>query len=165
MKRDNLRNVPFKNYIYLGLIFLITILVLYYIYLWYQTYREDVLSKGIINEYLTVINYNELDSYIAENGDAVIYVSKLGDDQINKFESKFRNTVVDNNLRNHILYMDVTNEDISSVSKKLEIDSNLPYLVVYTDGEVTSKYSIVKNEYSTKKVEKYLNRIGIFDEN
>ena len=165
MKRDNLRNVPFKNYIYLGLIFLITILVLYYIYLWYQTYREDVLSKGIINEYLTVINYNELDSYIAENGDAVIYVSKLGDDQINKFESKFRNTVVDNNLRSHILYMDVTNEDISSVSKKLEIDSNLPYLVVYTDGEVTSKYSIVKNEYSTKKVEKYLNRIGIFDEN
>ena len=44
--------------------------------------------------------------------------------------------------------------------KKLNIDTNLPYLVVYTNGKITDTYSIEKNNYSTKKTIKYLNRIG-----
>lgn len=164
MMKEKKKSIPFKNYIYLGLIILATILVLYYIYLWYRTYKEDELNKSIMSDYLTVINYNEMDSYILENSNAVIYVSKLGDEQINKFEKNFRNVIVDNNLKNAILYLNVTDEDVESYSKKLKIDDNLPYIVVYTGGEVTDTYSIVKNNYSTKKIEKYLNRIGITED-
>ena len=164
MMKEKKKSIPFKNYIYLGLIILATILVLYYIYLWYRTYKEDELNKSIMSDYLTVINYNEMDSYILENSNAVIYVSKLGDEQINKFEKNFRNVIVDNNLKNAILYLNVTDEDEESYSKKLKIDDNLPYIVVYTGGEVTDTYSIVKNNYSTKKIEKYLNRIGITED-
>lgn len=164
MMKEKKKSIPFKNYIYLGLIILATILVLYYIYLWYRTYKEDELNKSIMSDYLTVINYNEMDSYILENSNAVIYVSKLGDEQINKFEKNFRNVIVDNNLKNAILYLNVTDEDVEGYSKKLKIDDNLPYIVVYTGGEVTDTYSIVKNNYSTKKIEKYLNRIGITED-
>lgn len=164
MKRDKLRSIPVKNYVYLGLIFLGTIFILYYIYLWHRTYQEGELNKSIMSDYLTVINYNEINDYIAENSNAVIYVSKLGDEQIIKFEKSFRNTIVDNNLKTVILYLDVTGESIDSYSTKFKIDDNLPYIVVYTGGEVTDTYSIVDNEYSTKKLEKYLNRIGITDD-
>ena len=164
MKKDKLRSIPVKNYVYLGLIFLGTVLILYYVYLWYRTYKQDELNKSIMSDYLTVIHYNEIDNYIAENGNAVVYVSKMGDEQINKFEKNFRNTIVDNNLRNAILYLDVSNESVDSYSSKLKIDDNLPYVVVYTGGEVTDTYSIVKNGYSAKKLEKYLNRIGITED-
>lgn len=160
LKKEELRNVPVKNYIYLFIILLGSILFLIYIYTWYDAYNQNKLNTSIMNEYLTVINYNELDNYISENQNAVIYVSILGNEEINRFEKKLKNMVVDNNLRNSILYLDLTNEERNKAIKKLNIDEKFPYLVVYTNGKITDTYSIVENNYSTKKMEKYLNRIG-----
>ena len=160
-KKEKLREIPKKNYIYLLLILLGTILLLIYIYKWYDTYNESELNTSIMNEYLTVINYNELDNYIIENKDAVIYVSILGNEKINRFERKFKNAILDNNLKNEILYLDLTNENINIVTKKLQIDENFPHLVVYTNGIITDTYNIKENNYSSNKTIKYLNRIGV----
>ena len=163
IKDDNLREVPLKNYLYLLLILIVSTLFLIYIYAWYETYNESKLYTGIMNNYLTVINYNELDNYIIENKDAIIYVSVLGNEDINKFEEKFKNNISENNLKNTILYLNLTSEDIERATKELQIDANFPYLVVYTNGQITDTYSIKENNYSTKKIIKYLNRIGAIE--
>ena len=116
-----------------------------------------------MNNYLTVINYNELSNYITENKDAVIYVSVLGNEKINKFENSFKNTIASNNLKNSMLYLDVTNENITMIKNNLKIYGDFPYIVVYTNGEITDTYDITKNKYNTKKIIKYLNRIGATD--
>ena len=162
-KKEKTREIPPKNYLYLAITLLASILVLFYIYKWYETYKESKLNTGIMNDYLTVIHYNELENYITENKDAIIYVSILGNEQIQKFETSFKNTITDNELRNTLLYLDITNEDLITVSSRLEIDNNLPYIVVYTNGEITDTYSIAENNYNTKKIEKYLNRIGAIE--
>ena len=162
-KKDNLREVPSKNYIYLFLILLGSILILIYIYSWYNTYNENKLNTNIMNEYLTVINYNELNNYITENKDAIIYVSILGNEDINRFEKKFKNVIIENNLKNTILYLDLTNENIKNATKELEIEENFPYLVVYTNGNITDTYNIAEANYSSNKTLKYLNRIGVTD--
>ena len=159
-KKENTKQVPFKNYIYLFCILLGSILLLFYIYTWYETYNENKLYTSIMNKYLTVINYNELDNYITETPNAILYVSVLGDKKINRFEEQFKNNISNSNLRNNILYLDITNEEKEEAMKKLNIDTNLPYLVVYTNGKITDTYSIEKNNYSTKKTIKYLNIIG-----
>lgn len=159
-KKDKLREVPLKNYIYLFLILLGSILLLFYIYRWYDTYNQNKLNTSIMNEYLTVINYNELDNYIIENKDAIIYVSVLGNEDINRFERKFKNIITENRLKNSILYLDITNENKETIIKKLQIEENFPYLVVYTNGQITDTYSIRNANYSNKKILKYLNRIG-----
>jgi len=158
-----LREVPKKNYLYLILILLGSFMFLIYIYKWYEAYNENKLNTSIMDKYLTVINYNELDNYIIENKDAVIYVSILGNEDINKFEKKFKNIVAENNLRNNILYLDISNENITSATKKLSIEEEFPYLVVYTNGIITDTYSINEHKYSNAKVEKYLNRIGVIE--
>ncbi len=163
IKKEITKAIPLKNYIYLFLILLGSLLFLIYIYTWYETYKENKLKTGILNNYLTIINYNELDDYIIENKNAIIYVSILGNEKTSKFEEKFKNSIVDNNLKNTILYLDLTNENIPSATKKLEIDDNFPYLVVYTNGKITDKYNIPKTNYNIKKIIKYLNRIGAGD--
>ncbi len=160
IKKEKLREVDPKNYIYLFLILLGSILLLTYVYTWYETYNENKLYTSIMNQYLTVINYNELDDYIVENKNAILYVSILGDKEINRFEEQFKNNLIDTNLRNNVLYLNVTDENKQSAIAKLGIDENFPYLVVYTNGKVTDTYSIKKNNYSSKKTIKYLNRIG-----
>ena len=159
-KKESTKQVPFKNYVYLFCILLGSLLLLFYIYTWYETYNENKLYTSIMNKYLTVINYNELDNYITETPNAILYVSILGDKKINRFEEQFKNNISNSNLRNNILYLDITNEEKEEAMKKLNIDSNFPYLVVYTNGKITDTYSIEKNNYSTKKTIKYLNRIG-----
>ena len=160
LKKEQMKEIPLKNYVYLFIILIASIFMIFYLYRWYETYRESKLNVSIMTDYLTVINYNELEDYIIENKNAVIYVSVLGNEDINKFENSFKNTIVDNNLKKSMLYLDVTNEDINTVKEKLKIDSNLPCIVVYTNGEITDTYSIVKNNYNSKKIVTYLNRIG-----
>lgn len=161
--KELLREVPKKNYLYLFLILLGSILFIIYLYTWYEAYNESKMNTTIMDKYLTVINYNELDNYIIENKDAVIYVSILGNEDINKFERKFKNLISENNLRNEILYLNISNENIDKATKKLKIDQNFPYLVVYTNGVITDTYSIKEAKYSNSKIEKYLNRIGVVE--
>ena len=159
LNKDKERIIPKKNYLYLAIIIIVSLLIVLYALKWYNTYNESKLYTGILNEYLQVINYNELDDYIIENKDAVIYVSILGNEEIRNFEKKFKNTIIDNNLRNNILYLDITNENQEKVKNTLQIENNLPYLVVYTNGKITDVYSISSKNYNIKKILKYLNRI------
>ena len=161
LKKDKTKKIPVKNYIYLSIIVIASIFIIFYLYRWYDTYRESKLNISIMNNYLSVINYNELDDYIIENKNAIIYVSKLGDEKINKFEKSFKNMVVENDLRNSMLYLDVTNDNFDVVKEKLQINTSLPCIVVYTNG--TDVYSITNNNYDMKKLNKYLNRIGATD--
>ena len=163
LKKDKTKKIPVKNYIYLSIIVIASIFIIFYLYRWYDTYRESKLNISIMNNYLSVINYNELDDYIIENKNAIIYVSKLGDEKINKFEKSIKNMVVENDLRNSMLYLDVTNDNFDVVKEKLQINTSLPCIVVYTNGKITDVYSITNNNYDMKKLNKYLNRIGATD--
>ncbi len=163
LKKDKTKKIPVKNYIYLSIIVIASIFIIFYLYRWYDTYRESKLNISIMNNYLSVINYNELDDYIIENKNAIIYVSKLGDEKINKFEKSFKNMVIENDLRNSMLYLDVTNDNFDVVKEKLQINTSLPCIVVYTNGKITDVYSITNNNYDMKKLNKYLNRIGATD--
>ncbi len=163
IKKDKTKKIPVKNYIYLSIIVIASIFIIFYLYRWYDTYRESKLNISIMNNYLSVINYNELDDYIIENKNAIIYVSKLGDEKINKFEKSFKNMVIENDLRNSMLYLDVTNDNFDVVKEKLQINTSLPCIVVYTNGKITDVYSITNNNYDMKKLNKYLNRIGATD--
>lgn len=163
LKKDKTKKIPVKNYIYLSIIVIASIFIIFYLYRWYNTYRESKLNISIMNNYLSVINYNELDDYIIENKNAIIYVSKLGDEKINKFEKSFKNMVVENDLRNSMLYLDVTNDNFDIVKEKLQINTSLPCIIVYTNGKITDVYSITNNNYDMKKLNKYLNRIGATD--
>ena len=161
--KDNfkLRTISFKNYIYLLVICVISIFMMLFICNVYNDYSRSKFNSSIMRDSLTVINYNELDDYIIENKDAVLYVSVLGDEDIYNFEKKFRNKVTYNNLHDSILYLDVTDEDADSLRSKFGIDANFPYLVVYTNGKITDIYNISDNAYDGNKVIKYLNRIGV----
>ena len=84
MANDKLRSVPKKNYFILGIIIIVSLLLLYYMHMWSLAYNETKLNMPILDKYLEVINYNELDNYLVEMPNTVIYVSVLEDENIIK---------------------------------------------------------------------------------
>lgn len=164
------REVPIKNYIILSGVILVSLLLLFYFYLWYLTYEESKLNTQIIDRYLQVINYNELNDYILENKDAYVYVSVLEDSNIRDFELKFKTLIIDNSLKDKILYLDLTeiNNDKKAkdeASKKYQVVDksilDIPCLLVFKKGNLEKIYDIKETNYDTNSLLKFLKKEGV----
>lgn len=161
MKKE--REIAFKNYIILALVLIITIIGVIYIFMWYSSKEKSQLELPILDDYIMPINYNELNDYIVENKDAVIYTSVLNDVNIRLFENKFKNVIVKNNLNSSILYLDLTNEIkdnnvLLNMEKKYGTKVDIPSVMVFRDGVLTDVYNIKEDNYNIKKLEKYLEK-------
>lgn len=161
MKKE--REIAFKNYIILALVLIITIIGVIYIFMWYSSKEKSKLELPILDDYIMPINYNELNDYIVENKDAVIYTSVLNDVNIRLFENKFKNVIIKNNLNSSILYLDLTNEiKDNNVLLKMETKYgtkvDIPSVMVFRDGVLTDVYNIKEDNYNIKKLEKYLEK-------
>ena len=160
MKKEK-KEVPVKNYIFLSIIVLVTILLAFYFYLWYLTYEESKLNNQIMDRYMQVINYNELSNYIDENKNAYIYVSVLENQDVRDF---------DNSLKNEILYLDLTeiynNKTLINKAKKdYKIEdktiADIPCILVFKDGKLTEIYDIKQNNYDINLIENFLQQEGL----
>ena len=172
MKNEELRIIPKKNYIILGIIILVTLCLLYYFYMWFDAYNETKLGKPILSKYMEVINYNEIDNYIVENPNTIIYVSILEDENIRKFEKKVKNSYKNNDINAEILYLDMTkdimnNQILQEIDYKYSLNSlsmkDVPCVIVIENGVLDTIYSIRDNDYNIDKFERFVNNI-FFDD-
>lgn len=168
MKKE--KEIPLKNYILLSIVLILTIVVVINLFLWKNTYEKNKLQTPILDDYLLVINYNELNNYLVENKDAIIYVSKLNDESIRLFENKFKNIINKNNLNNKILYLDLTeelkeNNIVKEINKKYGKEmTEVPTIVIIKDGKISSSYNIKENNYNIKLLEKYLEKEDVIND-
>ena len=129
-----------------------------------------LLSNYFILYYFLVINYNELNNYLVENKDAIIYISKLNNENIRLFENKFKNIINKNNLNNKILYLDLTeelkeNNIVKEINKKYGKEmTEVPTIVIIKDGKISSSYDIKENKYNIKLLEKYLEKEDVIND-
>ena len=168
MSKSELRKIPIKNYIILGIVIIFTIFILYYFYMWVDVYKESKINIPIMDKYMSVINYNELDNFIVENPNSIVYVSVLENEDIREFEKKFKVKYKNNLINNEVLYMNITSDIVDSNLKKEMIDkysvnslniTSVPLIMVFEEGKLSSIYSISDNNYDIDKVVVYINDI------
>ncbi len=166
--KEELRVVPPKNYYILGIVIVITILFLYYFYMWIDAYNETKLNRPIMDKYMEVINYNELSNQLIENPNTIVYVSILEDKQIRDFEKKFKSAYKRNEIKNEILYLNITeelkNEAVSSEMKSKYCMNytdmtNVPVIIVFEGDSIRSIYSVKDNMYDIDKLKSFLDNI------
>lgn len=163
----NEKNIPVKNYIILCIITILSILLVIYFYMWYRTYDSGNLNTSNLNEYLNVIQYNELDNYLIENKDAIIYVSTLNDKEAYNFEKKFKKVINKYAINNNILYLDITEElKDNNIYKQIKnkYDVNVPYIIDFKDGKVKSIFNIKDNNYDIDMLTEYLTGVGVIND-
>ena len=164
---ENKNIIPVKNYIILSVIAIVSIFFVIYSYMWYSTYKSNRLNTPILNEYLNVIQYNELDNYLIENKDAIIYVSALNDKEISSFEKKFKKIINKYSINNSFLYLDITNElEDSNTYKQLKekYGVNIPYIINFKNGNIRSIFNIKDNKYDIDMLVEYLTSVGVIND-
>lgn len=164
------KEIPLKNYILLSIVLILTIVVVTYFFMWENTYEKSRLQTPILDDYLLVINYNELNNYLVENKDVIIYVSELNNENIRLFENKFKNIINKNNLNNKILYLDLTkelkeNDIVREINQKYGKEmTEVPSIIIIKDGKISSSYNIKENSYNVKLLEKYLEKEAVIND-
>ena len=154
-----MREIPKKNYFILFIVIVFSLLIAFYFRNWYKAYEDSYLSKSIVGNYLFEINYKELDNYLVENQSAIIYVSKVGNEKIRNFEKKFINAINQNDLKNKILYLDLSNYKGDTNNKYTINDKNItsvPNISVFKNGKLDDIYFIDVDRYSMEKIISYL---------
>lgn len=154
-----MREIPKKNYFILFIVIVFSLLIAFYFRNWYKAYEDSYLSKSIVGNYLFEINYKELDNYLVENQSAIIYVSKVGNEKIRNFEKKFINAINQNDLKNKILYLDLSNYKGDTNNKYTINDKDItsvPNISVFKNGKLDDIYVIDVDGYNMEKIISYL---------
>lgn len=132
------KDIPKKNYFILGIILIISCILVYYINAWYSLYQYEKRGNSPITTYMEIINYNEVENYIAENSDAIIYISKSNNLKIRKFEEDNEKLFKKLELNYNILYMDA-----KDANKDLKIKYNVneyPTILFFKNKRLVNKY-------------------------
>ena len=162
------KNISLKNYIILTFILFFSIFISVYFYMWYDVYQMNKLSIPIMDKYFSVINYNELENYLVENKDTVVYVSVLENNTIRIFEREFLDSINDYSLKNSILYMDLTHElkndsIVNHLNKKYNL-YNVPSIIIFEDGNVEDIYDISSNFYDVNNLISFLKKEEVIND-
>lgn len=171
-KNNSLRKVPFKNYVLLVILFIVTFLLTFYIYRWYVVYLDYQNNIPIIKDTLPEVSEEEMKHYILENSTSAIYVCTASDNECRTFEKSFKKLIEKEGLKEYITYVNLEDKNKDSFINKF--NSNYPYkkvgltkypaLIYFEYGQVVDMIQASDDEkLSISDVKKFIknNKIGL----
>ena len=157
------KKIPLKNYVILAIIFLVTIITVFYIRDWYITTKEYYAQNSVMTKVTREIKSEEISNYVMENQRFILYVSSGKNSNIKDFEDEFKELIKKLDLNDDVLYMNMDGVSMNSFYEFLKDYSNSgkiknqitvsdSSLYFFDEGKVTLVLNDVSN-YSIKRLE------------
>ena len=166
------KEIPYKNYIILILVFLATIVAVFYVRDWYNTTKAYYAQNSVMTKVIREIKSEEISNYILENQRFILYVSSGQNSQIKDFEDEFKNLIQNLDISDDVLYMNLDgvntgsfydllkNNYGSNAKLKNQIVSSDSSLYLFTDGKIVNVLNNV-SDYSIKRLENIIKSWGL----
>ena len=161
------KEIPIKNYIILGTIIIITLLVAIYLFSWYRQYTDNKVSEPVITNTLREVEYNNLNTVLKERDVLIMYMCTTDEDICRSFEKKFASYVKDNNLTEESVYLNLgyssyENGLLDKVYSNYKSDDlkkvySYPTLLIFNQGKIVDVLSSNgKNTITINQVKDFL---------
>ena len=159
-----------KNYIILGLIFIVCIGLILYLRQWYKVYDEYQKESPVIRGVLQEIVPDDLEHYIMENPTSIIYMCTAQDEICRDFEKDFKKYINKKEYNDTIIYLNLSDVDShifvenfnNKYNYKKKLTEKYPAIVIFRDGNVDGLLQEnEKNKITISKIDTFLelNRI------
>ena len=152
-----------KNYIGLGVLFVLVIVLLFYLKSWSDTYKKEKYSKSYLTDKVEEVKLSELEVSTKEMNDVLLLVTTTGSKKFYKQEEKIYEYMKKQNLISKFIYLDITNEK-DYTSKLNNIYGNIligevPLLIYIKNGNaikvINSDNGEIKVELITQIINEY----------
>lgn len=166
--KENKKEIPVKNYIFLGIIIIITIIGVLYICSWYKQYNDTKTNTPIITSALREVKYDNLNTVLTERDVLIMYMCTTSENTCRNFEKKFSDYIKDNNLTEEIIYLNLgysSDEEglIDKVYNTYKSDNlvkkvyEYPTLLIFNEGKIVDVLSSnSKNKITIEQVDEFL---------
>ncbi len=89
--------------------------------------------NSILLEIMPEIKYEELDNYLFDNNESIIYIGNNDIDK--KFEKELKEYIINNNI--NIIYMYVNNKSINNLKNDYSINNiYVPNIIIFKDKKI-----------------------------
>ena len=114
MKKNN-KKIGVSNYIIVIAIMLVSMFSIILLRNLYVTREENKLSIPVLRDVLMhELTSSEVDNYINENPDVVMYIGVSKDKKCRSFESDIKSYLINNNLGYDIVYVNLDSDEVDS---------------------------------------------------
>ena len=137
-----MREVPKKNYIIMLIIIITIVLVTIFLS---NIYNNRFQKTSVLYNYLSEIKKKDLDAYLVEKPDIIIYASNKYNNSNEEQERKIMQQIIDNNIYEYIVYLNLEDKKLNilnSINKKYDgkLKNKLPVLIVFENGKIKEAY-------------------------
>lgn len=165
---DKVKVIPPKNYLVLGMIIIITLLVCIYLFSWYKQYNSTQTNNPVITNTLREVDYNNLNTVVTERDMVIVYMCTTSESICRNFEKKFSNYIKENNLTEEIMYLNLgNNSDENNILNKVYNQyksktlvkkvHEYPTLLIFNEGKIVDVLSSnSKHKLTIKQVDDFL---------
>lgn len=153
-KRRNNREIPVKNYIIVLAIFIVSFILIILGAKWYKNYREYQLTIPVISGYINEVSDEEIENYLLENRDTMLYIGASDDNNCRSLEKDLKNFIKKYNLRDQIVYIDLNkisdkDEFVSKFNSKYATNKKInkyPAFAIIQNGQIIDVVSKTKSQ-------------------
>ena len=150
--KDSKKEIPTKNYFLLGVIVILTVLFFVYLFSWLGQYNRSKINTPIITSILREVEYNNLNTVLAERDMVIMYMCTTDESICRNFEKKFVNYIKEHNLSEDIMYLNLgynsdENNLLNRVYDKYKSDTlvkkvyEYPTLLIFNDSKIVDVLS------------------------
>ena len=143
--RYSMRKIPAKNYFYLLVLSVVTVVITLAIFNVYNNYGTK--KESFMSQKLTSINNLDLKSLLVENSLLFVYIDDKYDDIDNDVEEKLYNELKKLDInKNFVFYNNSDKKNQNYLLKKYNINiKNKKFLLVFEDGSLVEKHVLKDN--------------------
>ncbi len=152
-----------RNYIIIAVVCIFTIVFAFYLRNCYKDYEAYHLTIPVIRNTLTEMNSSELDHYVQENYNVIVYIGIPTDQECRSFEKELATLVKKYELKDYLIYLNLENQEKAKSTIKeinLKYASNqlkyYPAILIFEEGSVSKiLQGSAVSPLSIKEVEGY----------
>ncbi len=142
--KEEKKVIPKKNYAIVGIIFVISIALAFFLRSWYMSYQDYAKTIPVLKGVISEVRYNEVHNYINDNQSVIIYMGVADNEDCRNLELDLKKIIQTRHLKDKIVYFNITDvQDKELLLKELNdkyVTGNkiysYPAIMLFEDGKV-----------------------------
>lgn len=165
--------IPRKNYILVIVICLTTLIITSYLTYLYKKNEKTIVEPSVLSGYVLELGekeiMNNLENYVLDNPDTVLYVSYGEGKYLNNFENELKDLVKSYNIKSELVFLNlnlVSNRNFLNDLKEKFFSADLnnnyiklekqPNLFLFKGGKIVKVLYYAENKINIDDVKKFL---------
>ena len=142
-----MKKIPLSNYIKTLCLILFTVILTIFMANYYNSRKEYEDSMNITMSFLKTIDSSNVEEYLIENHDVIMYISDSSNENFKEYEETLKKLIIKKELEKNIIYFDtkdLSDEYLKEFLQNYAVDNlkdvNIiePNLFVFENGKIAT---------------------------